>query len=225
MDAGVRDVLDGLLVNTSVRTLYLDANGITDALPFASYFNTLVDEGRVGVTRLWLSMNRLGDFGVSMVCRCLKDYVFLEGVSLGSNGCSAAVAQEIYESFKDHPRLRFLDLGMYKATADLEELTNRIGDEGIEFICKLVQENTSIQVLSVSCNGVTQEGLARLAAAVKENHSLIHVEYFQYGLQPDRAITNRIDTQVQLNAPRVPSAQVRFIKHSSVVKNTDSVYL
>ena len=234
LDSGTANVIQGLCANTALRALYLDANGITDAVPIASYLNLLTDTGRVGITRLWLSMNRLGDMGVRTLCRSLSNYIPIRGLSLGSNGCSAAVAEDVYLAFRSHPNLQFLDLGMYKATADLHELTNRIGDEGLVWICQLIRENTQLRVLSISCNGLSGDGLSTLADALRDNHSLVHVEYFQYGLKMDQDIRNKIDTQCELNWIRLcrdealdPATRhhyVRVIKHSKLVSNIDSFY-
>ena len=237
LDAGIMSLFEGLSVNKSLRTLYLDANGISipGTVAIASYFHKICDTARIGITRLWLSMNRLGDAGCKLLLEALKGYTHLESLSLGSNGCSPAIAEDIYSCLVDSPNLRFLDLGMYKATADMHELTNRLGDEGIVSIAKLVAENRNLQCLSISCNGVTNEGLRMfLEEGVKQSQSLVHLEFHQYGLKIDEDIKNGIETHLELNWARLreqnldlPDSKyqyVRFMKHSPLVQYIDSCY-
>lgn len=229
-DAGVETLMSCLSETTGLKTLYLDANalGVRSAFAIASYFNALVDSAKSGLTRLWLSMNRFEDPGVEIILHSLKDYIDLEGLSIGSNGCSATTAQTAYICLMDHPKLVFLDLGMYKATADLGELTNRIGDEGIGWIAKLVAENKSLQVLSISCNGITNEGLEQLlASGIRFSSSLIHVEYHQYGMKIRKAIRDAIDSHLEKNwlsladKQKIPLSQkqsfIRTVKHTKHV--------
>ena len=231
LDSGIMTLFEGLTCNKTLRTIYLDANGISmpGAGTIASYFHALTDQGRKGITRLWLSMNRLGDEGCRLLLHALKDYIHIEGLSLGSNGCSAAVAAALYTCLRDSPNLGFLDLGMYKATADMQELTNRLGDEGMPHIAKLIAENRNIQSLSVSCNGVSNNGLRTLLEdGVRNSSSLIHLEYHQYGLKIDDEIKNGIETQLDLNCSKLKMENcyqhVRFLKHSNRVQFIDSIY-
>jgi Ran GTPase-activating protein (RanGAP) involved in mRNA processing and transport len=231
-DSGLQILLEGLCHNRSVETLYLDANGITaeGAAFVANYFHYLSDTAQVGVKRLWLSMNRLQDEGTALILRSLKSYIHLESLSLGSNGCSAIVAQQLYECLVDSTNLKHLDIGMYKATADLQELTNRISDEGVPYIAKLVAENKNLRALSVSCNGISNEGLrVLLEEGVKKSDSLVHLEYHQYGLKIDEEIKREIESKLELNwiAMKLDMTKyeyVRFLKHSPLVQFIDSIY-
>lgn len=237
LDAGIVSLFEGLATNNSLKTLYLDANGIgiPGTIAITKYFHNLCDTARPGITRLWLSMNRLGDAGCKLLLEALKGYIHLETLSLGSNGCSLSIAEDIYSCLVDSPNIHFLDLGMYKATADMHELTNRLGDEGMVAIAKLIAENRHLQCLSISCNGVTNDGLrVFLKNGVKKSESLIHLEYHQYGLKIDEDIKNEIESQLDLNwirlrekMPDIPENKyqyVRFIKHSPLVKYIDSCY-
>ena len=234
-DKGVATLFEGLCHNRHLRTLYLDANGITPegVVSIANYFHYLCDTGEQGLTRIWLSMNRIGDSGCRLLLGALKGYTHLESLSIGSNGCSSEVARDIYECLVDSPSLKFLDLGMYKSTADLQELTNRIGDAGIAFISKLVAENKHLIALSVSCNGISNDGLkVLLEEGIQKSDSLIHVEYHQYGLKIDDELKKQIETKLELNWARIQKSvktdskyqYVRFVKHSPSVQYVDSIY-
>ena len=238
LDEGVKHVMEALIGNRSLRTLYIDANGIgfDSSVAIAQYFNAMVDTGRTdGITRLWMSMNRMDDAGVTNVLRSVRDYIPLQALSVGSNGCTANVAKELYECLRDLPNLTILDIGMYKATADLEELTNRIGDYGIPWIAKLLTENPHILAMSVSCNGVSENGLRHLCdRGVRNSDTLIHLEYQQYGLRVPDILAKEIDTKLELNwvhlarergiDPSTKSQFIRSLKHSSLVKFIDSIY-
>lgn len=115
LDSGIPSIMEGLLSNRSLETLYLDANGLTltCASPIAQYFEIMSDTGfRTGIKRIWLSMNRLGYLRASIALHSARDYIRLEGLSVGSNGCSAAVAEQVYQCLGALPNLKFIDIGM-----------------------------------------------------------------------------------------------------------------
>ena len=236
-DKFVEGLMKSLESNTGLKTLYLDGNalGINSAFAIASYFNSLVDSAKRGLTRIWLSMNRLRDQGVKVILHALKDYIHLEGLSLGSNGRSSVIAQEVFINLKDHPNLMFLDLGMYKATAALGELTNRIGDQGVAWIANLIAENKNLRVLSVSCNGISNEGLELLfETGVRHSLSLVHLDYNQYGLKIRKGLRDAIDQHLEENWRRFVISQnlpqssrrsfIRDTKHTHYVNFIDTVF-
>lgn len=169
-------------------------------------------------------MNRLGDSGTSIVLHCLRDFIRLDGLSLGSTGCLAWVAEQVYQCLGALRNLKFIDIAMYKAT-----------DEGIKWIANLIAESKIIQAVSVSCNGISEEGIKLLIyEGILVKDSLIHLEYQQYGLKRSGELVKAIDSKHELNWIKLPHSQgldlsskyqyVQNFKHSPLVEFIGSVY-
>jgi hypothetical protein len=124
---------------------------------------------------------------------------------------------------------------MYKATAALGELTNRIGDQGVAWIANLIAENKNLRVLSVSCNGISNEGLELLfETGVRHSLSLVHLDYNQYGLKIRKGLRDAIDQHLEENWRRFAISQnlpqssrrsfIRDTKHTHYVNFIDTVF-
>ena len=124
--------------------------------------------------------------------------------------------------------LKVLDLGMYKSTSDLQEITNRISDLGAEYVCKLVEENTVLEYLSITQNGIEIEGITKIIDAVQNNNSLIQFEIQQYGLVLPQELVKKF--KIKLEENRINKAisdvgkYVRVLKHTEKIINIDSIY-
>jgi hypothetical protein len=150
-DQGLSDLLHILKdQNTGLSSLYVDANGLTVESGFAlgDYFLSKAQSKQKGLEYLSLSMNRLGDVGLmrmlqpwSQACMtqpwsqaCMTQpscfsysYPYLKSLNVGSNrfgtnGLSALVFSLVTQNM--FPELELLDIGTYKATADMGELPN-----------------------------------------------------------------------------------------------------
>src|ERR1700744_5427757 len=227
-DEGIIYLVEGLKENKSLRHLYLDANGITakGIEPLANYFKERKEKG---ITSLWVSMNRLDDEGACLLLDSLKEYPYLKRLNIGSNGLTHVTAKKVYECFKDSKSLIMLNIGMYKSTADLETITNKLEDKGIEYIAKLIDENKSVKVLDVIHNAVTNVGIEKLSNAITKNNTLLYFQYVQYGLTIPSNINqiiiklteNRKVANITENSNKFNE---RFLKHSHKIRYIDSIY-
>jgi Ran GTPase-activating protein (RanGAP) involved in mRNA processing and transport len=235
LDEGMEALCAGLAENDSLRYLYLDANGISETgiEHLARYFATR-DPAKKGAANLWVDMNRLGDEGAIKLFKSLRNYKWIKRLVIGSNGLTAAAARVAYECLADKPNLRVLDLGVYKATADMGEATNRIGDEGLEWIGRLVQDNTALRMVNVLHNGVTLAGLERFNTILQKQE---HVCYF-FSAESELSVPTELKTQIQqrlrANFEQVFGAasgsradyklQQRILKSSRKIQLIDSIY-
>lgn len=224
-DVGMKHLVQGLKANRSLRHLYLGANGLTEACvaDLNDYFQYLIDNDIEGITSLWLDMNKLFDSGVSTLVKTLANYKYLKRITLGSNGLTDQCVDDIVDAFIDHPSLIVLDLGMYKATADMGMITNNIADAGAAKICRLIQSNTRLQYLSVMMNGITVVGLEQLAKAMLTNDTLLHFDWKQYGIANTQKIFSAIDQKLKKNSGNQISV-LRNLKHGSKIRYIDSIY-
>lgn len=232
LDEGTKYLFEGLKSNTTLKHLYMDANGITieGAKYIAEYFNHKVKNNEPGIESLWLDMNRLEDDGAIIISQALKDYP-IRKLIMGSNRITSIGAKVICDSFVDHKTLQLLDLGIYKATADIGELANDIGDNGVNDICNLIINNQKLQFLSVLHNGFTSDGMKKLHDAVLKNNNLLEFQYEQFGLLIDKDVKKNIDVKIKQNIDtnlgmdfKQFLLERRSMKHFPKIRYIDSIY-
>ncbi len=225
LDEGVGYLVSGLRANLSLRHLYLDANGLTEACvdDLVGYFEYLIEHDIKGVTSLWIDMNKLFDSGVSKLVKTLSKYRFLKRLILGSNGLTDECVDDIVDAFVAHPELKVLDLGLYKSTSDMGMIANNIGDSGAAKLCRLIESNNTIQYLSVMMNGITNSGLELLANAIQSNNTIKFFDYKQYGIQTYQKVSSMITSKLKSNRGD-SKVELRNIKHGNKIRFIDSIY-
>lgn len=231
LDEGVKQIFDGLKENTTLENLYLEANGITheSAKYISEYFDMLVKENRKGLTSLWIGMNKLGDDGVIEIVNSLKNYKYIERLCVGSNMITGIGMKAIYNAFKDHPTLRMLDVGMYKSTADMEMVTNRVSDEGAKYIADLIKENKVLEYISILHNDISNEGIKLISEALQKNNTLLFLDFKQYFVGIDQPIHKSIMDKLKQNRESrniggVEKEYQRYLKHTKEIVKIDSIY-
>jgi len=224
-DQGIQYLCHSLLKNDTLKTLYLDANDITakGARSIANYFYELTRTNRKGITNLLLGMNRLGDQGAIDLVSAIKDYPYLERLSLCSNRIQVSGLKRILEDLKHHPSLVLLDLGMYKSTADMGELPNNFR-EGGDVIAEFLKHNTTLQSLDISVSHMTDQDLEAIAACMDTQTTLLYFTAHQFHRKQPKPVTD-IHLCCERNRARVSvQDNHRFFKHSADVQFIDSIY-
>jgi Ran GTPase-activating protein (RanGAP) involved in mRNA processing and transport len=234
LDEGCKYLFEGLRENTTLRTLYIDANGITveGAKYIADYFDYLVTNNIKGVTSIWMCINRFGDEGIINITKSLKQYYYLERLSIASNRIEVNGCKEVLNNLVDHKNLIVLDLGLYKSTSDLEELPNNIGDEGAEHVATFIENNKSVKILDVVHNDISIIGLQKMADALDKNNNISCLFFSQYGIsipkdiktQIKTKLTNNIYKEYNISTEEFMMTKHRFMKHTSDVQYIDSIY-
>jgi hypothetical protein len=117
---------------------------------------------------------------------------------------------------------------MYKATADMGEITNKISDKGAVFISKLLQENESIEYLSVLHNDISNEAMKMIYSALSENNTLLFFDFKQHFVEIKQDLYRRIMNKLYRNRERKnitdEKEYVRALKHTKEIINIDSIY-
>lgn len=230
LDDGMKYLVNGLMNNDTLKKIYLEGNGITEVGVdyLVSYFDYLVSSDKVGITSLWIGMNRLGDLGVEKLVKSLKNYKYLERLCIGSNMISHVGMEHVYEAFKNHNKIFLLDVGMYKSTADMGEITNRISDIGADYVAKLIRENNSLQYLSILHNDISNDSMKNICDALQTNNKILFMDFKQYyvGLDSDvyRKIKNKLDENRKLVNVTDAGLYSRFLKHTKEILHIDSIY-
>jgi len=226
-DEGLKYLVDGLKENRVLKHLYLDANGITEIgiNYLVEYFEYLIKNNLEGISSLWLDMNKIEDDGIIKLVDILKNYKWLKRLILGSVGLTEKSINSIVESFSNHDNLIVLDLGLYKSTSDMGMVTNNIGDEGINILTKLIENNKSIKYLSIAMNGLTDKGIELLANSVDKSDSLMYIDFSQYGNKMPEKLYSKIKSKVKSNRINSNySKSLRNLKHGENIHWIDSIY-
>jgi Ran GTPase-activating protein (RanGAP) involved in mRNA processing and transport len=230
LDDGCKEIFEGLKTNTSLKMLYLDANGITNASSqcIAEYFDYLAEKDIYGIDSLFLNINRLEDDGIIKIVKSMSNYNYLKRLDLGANGCSEKAMEYIYDAFKSHPNLTVLSLGPYKSTVDMQEITNCVSDLGSEYIAKLIEENKVLEYFDITHNGITEIGISKIVEAFQSNDSIIQLPISQYGLVLPQKLVIKLKSKLVENRKikNIINIEkyVRFLKHSETIVNIDSIY-
>jgi len=234
LDEGAKYIMESLKKNTTLKHLYLDANGITaeGAKYIADYFNYMVENDVKGITSLWMDINRVDDDGIIFIANSLKNYKYLKRLVIGSNRLSDVGAKAICDALVNSASLKVFDLGLYKSTADLQELPNNIGDMGVNYIVDFIKNNKSVEVLSVLHNNISSEGIDKLADAMLTNDTICWVYYAQYSIEIKQntqitiknKMTQNIFKHYNMTVDEFCNNKLRYIKGSKKLKNIDSVY-
>ena len=233
-DEGMSHLVNGLRHSKSLKHLYIDANGITveGIKPLANYFKEKSNKSEKGITSLWVSMNRLDDEGTILLFESLKDYQYLKRLNVGSNRITWKSAKALYENLVNHKNLIMLDIGLYKSTADIGELSNRVTDQGATYLAKFILENRSVRLFSIIHNDISVIGIEEIAEALQHNDSLLYLYYTQYGLIIPQKLVQRINSKLESNVKLMeqtePESSIlrtpRFLKHSKKIRRIDSIY-
>jgi Ran GTPase-activating protein (RanGAP) involved in mRNA processing and transport len=206
LDEGVALLMSGLKLNSSLRHLYLGSNGITPTgvATICDYLEA--SNGGRSLLGLCLSCNRLGDDGVQLLSAALTSNAALERLNLASNRIGSAGMQALAEALQKHPRLQVLDLGYMKATLEIGELGNWIGDEGAPHVAKLIERSKSLLALSVAHNQITQRGMQTIVEAITSAAAdgdavsrLVHFDYIQFGVSLNELMLNSLRNKLNEN--------------------------
>jgi len=233
-DEGVASLFDALRQNTSLRVLYLDANAITatGARAIADYFDYIKSEGRVGLTGLFLGINRLGDDGAIAVAHAVKGYQPLQQLDLGSNRIESGGLRSILDAAATINSLQFLGLGLYKSTSDMGELPNYFDGEGFDLLTNFVRTQHNVSVLDLKDTNLRPDGWQAFVDALQQNPRIVHLAFTQFGLTLPREIHEQISQVLRRNVAArfgltleaFRNDELRYLKQPEHVRNIDSIY-
>ncbi|VBB18910.1 leucine-rich repeat protein [Yasminevirus sp. GU-2018] len=246
LDEGCEHIFKALRTNTVLDTLYIGANGVTvtGVNHVVDYFNHIVDSDTKSDTipeprlrTLFLDVNRIGDEGINLLCNALRRYGKMVRLSVGANRVTHVGMKYVADTFVDDKSLVFLDVGMCKATLNVHELPNNIGDAGVEHIQRLIEQNKTLRVLNVRHNGITDEGVDKIVTSLKTNTTLFKLHVEQSGGKnvlgvirmcseiTDKNILSAISSDSSDLSGVVMKDVVKLMSHGDSISNTESRYL
>lgn len=230
-DDGITYLCEGLKLNNTLRHLYLDANALTtnSAKILANYFDYKIINNDKGIHSLWIDMNKLDNEGVDILVNSLKNYTNLKRLNIGSNMITEVGMKSVCEAFKNHKNIMVLDLSLYKSTADMGTVPNNISNEGVDYICKLIEENKSLRYLNISMNNISAESMEKITTSLESNTKIWYFYYTQYGIEIPQKTVTKINKIIDRNRSLNPDIKfddehLRTLKHSKKINNIDSIY-
>ena len=233
LDAGVEALFEGLALNRTLRTLYLDANGLgrRAAVAIARYFDTLKAKGDVGLTTLFVGINRMRCEGAGMIADALAGYPHLRGFDLGANRIEGDGLDAILTMAGSIPDLDCLELGLYKSASDMGELPNWFGDDGAAKIAAYLRGADKLSVIKLNDTHIGGDGLALLGDALEAKHNLYEMASAQFGLKAPGLIT-RIERYLDRNVRAAfgyglrtyRAGPLRDMRHGPNIPQIDSIY-
>ncbi|EGD73987.1 hypothetical protein PTSG_05682 [Salpingoeca rosetta] len=114
------------------------------------------------VTELRLHHNNIGLAGAEALANMLRTNATITHVSLFANSIGHKGAQALAEMLKDSTTLTHLKLG-----------ENAIGDAGVEALAKALEtDNSTLQVLWLNCNGLSDSSAVALANMLRRNKAV-----------------------------------------------------
>lgn len=170
-DEGVAAMVEGSR-DLSLRHLYLSANALTQEAVRA--LGTRLGERTL--VSLYLSMNRLGAKGLAALVELLECGLLdgLERLDLGAVGLEADDLRGLGRVLARRcPRLRFLDLGTYRATRDLGEEANRLG--GAVGSLRQIMRHPRLEVLGLAAVGLNDDEKRELLDGLRPGQWLLGV--------------------------------------------------
>lgn len=187
-DEGAARVAD-LIRLGQLESVYLGCNliGETGAERIAEALET---DDRVKA--LWLKRNPLGAAGIQRLAQMLRRNATLRTLDLVNTSPDHDAMLELLEVIAVHPSLEYVylsgnGLDAQEAPALASCLTNpnlkglylgvnHLGDAGTRVICEALGQNASLEFLSLSSNGITDEGVIALCAVVQHHPSLLSLD-------------------------------------------------
>lgn len=235
-DRGVEDLFNGLLANISLKTLYLDANALTSKTGhvIGDYLSQKAQNSCPGINHLSVGMNRLGDEGIEAIfgpiLRQGASYTSLTSLNLNSNRFGSKGLKMIVAALPLLPNLQVLDIGAYKATADLGELPNHFEDvDSLDLLDQLIRCNESkLRLLQMETCHLPLSSVLQLSYSFMQNSSLWHVLWNQPDISSDERVKHAyqlVNQHVEKNrSMNVTRDMLRALKHGQHVEDIDSIY-
>ena len=234
LDAGTKILFESLKQNRLLKTLYIDANGIgiEGARYIADYFEYLKQTKQIGLTGLFMAMNRLGDEGVKIIANAVSNYLHLQRLDFSSNRIQNSGLTVLLKQINTLPQLIYLGIGLYKSTSDLYELPNYFDGEGAQIIANFLQTNKTVRVMEIKDVNLRDGGLDAIAEALEQNTTLLDLSYAQFQYSIPEAIAAKIThclarnvkQQLGMELSEFRRTKLREIKHGDRIGFIDSIY-
>ena len=234
LDMGAKVLFESLKRNKTLRTLYIDANGIgvEGARYIADYFEYLKQHNQMGLTGLFMAMNRLGDEGVKIIADAIADYPYLKRLDFAANRIQNDGLAVLLKQVNTLPQLGYLGMGLYKSTSDLQELPNYFDGVGADLIADFLRTNNTVEILDIKDVNLREGGFSAIADVLEQNTTLLELSYAQFNYTVPQQVKAKISKylarnirqQLGMEVSEFKQTKLREIKHTDQIGFIDSIY-
>jgi hypothetical protein len=158
--------------NINLRYLDLSANGISKIDNCINYFDDLNKKEKIGIVSLNLGCNRIGD-DIQFLIDVLLEYKHLKGLDVSSNRIEKDGLKSIIK-LKDNTYLEYLNIGYFKNSDKLSELSNYF--KGCGEMIETFLLDTNIFIFDISFCHLTDEEIG----SIKEVFSSVQKNIFDF---------------------------------------------
>ena len=113
------------------------------------------------IENLYLSGYPIGDTGVSLISKAVRETATLKTLILFDCGITSKGAENLATSLAHNNSLKKLDIGW-----------NSLKDEGVSHIAEALKQNTQLKELWIGWCGMSDRGVASLSSSLRVNNSL-----------------------------------------------------
>ncbi len=136
-------------------------------------------------SHLDLGKNNLGNLGLSVLLRGLRQNCSLIHLDLGSNDITYEGATQLFAALHKHLTLTSLTLANHDRLH-----RNRMGYKACEALGELLVKNKVITMINIADNGISNEGLKGIAKAFTEESNLVSVNLSNNDLSGESPINS-----------------------------------
>ena len=155
---GIQTICNSLMHNGVLKLLQLNNTGITEEV--AVCIAGVIDSNPL-LECLYLGNNRLQDTGANVILKSLHNKKTFKALALSNNYVSEAVADNIIQFVTNNSELEELLLN-----------NNSIGTTGIIKVCKCVKDISTLRILDLADNNVSDETNDALLSVIESNTAL-----------------------------------------------------
>ena len=139
------------------------------------------------ISRLNLTKNNIGDFGVEILVNSVKDSISLVSLNITSNSISYRGGTIIFQTFENQQSIIDLNISSIEGSN-----RNRITSVGLKDIKTYLTKNIFIESLNISGNSIRNEGFILLCKGLKNNISLQNIDISNNDIH-EKGIKNGIE--------------------------------
>ncbi len=167
---GLKLILDVIIENNyPVERMFLGGNYFDENS--AKLISQLILKNSF-IEELYISANPFGTNGIRSIIDAVAEkdqiaFLALQSCELSNDGLSY-----LFRSFTSLKNLKYLNLGRDLSARVLKVKENKLDDHSLIDLCRLIEENRSIQVLDITVNEFSSQGVREIEKSVMQNETL-----------------------------------------------------
>lgn len=156
--------------NCGVETLMLGGNYFRQEE--GPHFRAML-EGASQLKSLFVDVNHLGSIGATEIAQGWAHRPDLLALGLASNAIGNPGVAALAHHLPADSQMKILDLGYRRSTRTLGAIGNRIGDEAVPDLIKILESLPHLQIFDLGGNELTEKAAWRLVEVLEQHQSIV----------------------------------------------------